>query len=357
MEEFDKIKDFSKIATLLNWAMFFVHTSLLLFFYFCQVTFMFYFNIGSVSLYLVNFYVIKKKYFRVFLILTVLEFLLHLIAATICCGWDSGFALYNFAMIGVIHYTKYIYSDIKGMNVFVQLVTFGAAFIFLFLSVFSYYFTPFYDVSYTFRYLYFANGMLSLALIILSLMNFSRGALSSERSLHELADYDELTLLFNRHKMNEILNGMCEEKKASQSKNSCYISILDIDDFKQINDTYGHNAGDYVLKTIARLMKEVTKQTRLSHVCRWGGEEFLIVQSCSEDEYEGLCGKSLVLKVLEKVRNYDFDYDSHHIPVTMTAGIATPASGDSVLSVIQKADESLYWGKQHGKNQLVENYL
>ena len=131
--------------------------------------------------------------------------------------------------------------------------------------------------------------------------------------------------------------------------------MTDIDDFKKVNDTYGHGFGDEVLITVANILTENVRKE--DYVCRWGGEEFLIVQSCAEDEYEGLGGKSLVLKVLEKVRNYDFDYDSHHIPVTMTAGIATPASGDSVLSVIQKADESLYWGKQHGKNQLVENYL
>jgi diguanylate cyclase (GGDEF)-like protein len=131
----------------------------------------------------------------------------------------------------------------------------------------------------------------------------------------------------------------------SEAGNTGFLAIADIDDFKKINDSYGHNAGDAVLKAVSERMKQQCPECRIA---RWGGEEFLILsQKNSED------GKALLEQMRQAIAGKAVSFEQQCIPVTMTIGIAARQPEQSIDAWIQNADSKLYIGKNNGKNQIV----
>ena len=125
-----------------------------------------------------------------------------------------------------------------------------------------------------------------------------------------------------------------------------WIAMADIDNFKHINDTYGHNFGDYVLQTLSELMQ---KEIEDSDICRWGGEEFLIIGH----------GKDIdkAYKVLEQFRSYveayNFSNKGSETNLTITIGLAKYEAGLNMTDWVSIADKKLYAGKYSGKNKIV----
>ena len=123
--------------------------------------------------------------------------------------------------------------------------------------------------------------------------------------------------------------------------------ICDIDDFKLINDNYGHNYGDYVLKTVAKLMKEELSE---EIVCRWGGGEFLVIGKNKNNENEAY---EKIERVRKLIKEYNFSYEGTDIILTITGGVALYQKGQSVEKWIETADQKLYEGKNSGKNRII----
>lgn len=122
------------------------------------------------------------------------------------------------------------------------------------------------------------------------------------------------------------------------------VILCDIDHFKPINDQYGHGAGDRVLATVARLMKNTVRST--DSVIRWGGEEFLIVlPDCAEDS---------ALVRAERIRQaIDEHRDDEVGGVTVSFGVAIQSSDESGDNVVARADKALYQAKEQGRNRVV----
>jgi len=162
--------------------------------------------------------------------------------------------------------------------------------------------------------------------------------------LHDLARLDPLTGLFNRR---HLMEQLARELNASQRYSSVFSVILfDIDDFKQVNDVYGHQAGDQVLIGLARLMSNELRE--IDFLARWGGEEFLcLLPKASRDEAM-VCGERL-RQSLENARLID-----NHLSKIVTAsfGIAIYQTGDDADSIVKRADDSLYAAKTSGKNRV-----
>ena len=122
--------------------------------------------------------------------------------------------------------------------------------------------------------------------------------------------------------------------------------IADIDDFKHINDTFGHECGDLVLKEIsAAILNSVRK---LDVVARWGGEEFLLL--LPNTHLEGALKKGEDIR--QMIANLTLEYEGQPVPVTMTFGVSTFADNSSIEACIKLADQALYTGKTSGKNQV-----
>ncbi len=170
----------------------------------------------------------------------------------------------------------------------------------------------------------------------------SSHAVKVRNNLRDMVERDPLTMLFNRRGCRNKIDRLIEERVT-------YSVIMgDIDFFKKINDTYGHAAGDYVLKNVSAILNNYSVQNG-GFASRWGGEEFLMIIP----KYDTEGAKDIADRLLQEIRETDFCFDGEDIDVTMTFGISTAKNGENSEVVINRADELLYKGKTSGRNQVV----
>lgn len=167
-----------------------------------------------------------------------------------------------------------------------------------------------------------------------------------QRSLRELVEQDLLTGLNNRRSAEKLLKQI--ESSCEKSGGSFCVAIGDIDHFKNVNDTYGHECGDLVLVDVSNRLKRHMKGN--GFVARWGGEEFLLV-------FEDMDVAQAVHKLeilLDEIRDASVIYkETDEVKVTMTFGIA-PGDEEKIDYAIRNADQKLYYGKNNGRNQIVQ---
>jgi len=161
-----------------------------------------------------------------------------------------------------------------------------------------------------------------------------------EQEIRKVSVTDALTGIYNRLKFDTVLNE--EIAKTKRYKIPLSLFILDIDFFKTINDTYGHNNGDEVLKTLCSIITEEIRDPDL--FARWGGEEFVVL--CPHTELKEAL--SLAERVRQKTESHSFSVDTK---VTVSIGVAMflPET-DNADSFLQRADEALYRAKREGRN-------
>ncbi|MDR1429866.1 MAG: GGDEF domain-containing protein [Spirochaetaceae bacterium] len=153
---------------------------------------------------------------------------------------------------------------------------------------------------------------------------------------------DSLTGLYNRHYAEQYFSLL--SKTANRGTNVA--ALLDIDDFKQINDTYGHAAGDKVLVDLAYLMLSEFRKT--DTVIRWGGEEFLVILN----SVTLALARSILDKLRQKIAAHTVETGGPRLNFRVTIGIA-PLDTDHIEESIARCDENLYRGKRNGKDQVA----
>jgi len=177
--------------------------------------------------------------------------------------------------------------------------------------------------------------------------DLARNAQATQKSLKKLIELDGLTELFNRRYSEKRLGQIF--KKNEELNSTFCLAIIDIDYFKKVNDTYGHEAGDVVLRGVSGILER--HMMGKGYVGRWGGEEFLLVF-----EHLNLEDSLLVLtRILDEIGESTFLYHTDSIRVTITAGIAERRKGITLNQMLKKADDLLYEGKQAGRNQIVSH--
>ena len=163
------------------------------------------------------------------------------------------------------------------------------------------------------------------------------------QQLKEYATFDHLTGLLNRRAVYEILDR--EHGRAERHKRNYSILFLDIDNFKVINDCYGHNTGDEALKEIALNASDVLREG--DWIGRWGGEEFICIlpDTCEKG------AENIALRLCKKITNTQLITANHRLQLTLSIGIACyPTDGLSIPSLITHADNGLLHAKNSGKN-------
>jgi len=157
---------------------------------------------------------------------------------------------------------------------------------------------------------------------------------------------DPLTGLYNRLKIKELF---LEEKQCvKKAQHSLSLILMDLDDFKEVNDLYGHNAGDRYLKTIADTMKEFLRLEDI--IGRWGGEEFIILLPKTPLEKARIIAQNLK----EKISEISCPMIG---PRTASFGLAELCAGDTLETIVQHADEALFQAKAKGKNRVEVSLL
>ena len=168
-----------------------------------------------------------------------------------------------------------------------------------------------------------------------------------QTTLHEQAIHDALTGLFNRRFMDDVLKR--ESFRADRHQHPLSILMIEVDSFKNFNDTYGHDAGDLVLRQVAELMRDSTRTDDIA--CRFGGDEFVLILPETPLEAARLCAE----RVRANMANLHLEYQELRLePVTLSIGVASfPQHGETVQMVLRASDKAMYQAKQAGKNRVV----
>ena len=163
-----------------------------------------------------------------------------------------------------------------------------------------------------------------------------------EEELNKLATKDMMTGIYNRYKINSIIED--EIKRAKRYGEIFSLIMFDIDYFKKVNDTYGHDIGDYVLQELSRIILQSIRQT--DSFGRWGGEEFMLVVPYTNKQ-EAI---ELAQKIRNEVQNHSFEYVKQ---ITLSIGVTQYLDNEEKDTLIKRVDSALYKAKANGRNQVV----
>jgi len=168
--------------------------------------------------------------------------------------------------------------------------------------------------------------------------------------IQHLSQHDELTGLYNYRIFQERL--LQEIKRSSRTHKPLSLLMLDIDNFKQVNDTYGHQVGDEVLKELSNIIVNQSRCSAIDVCCRYGGEEFAIIMP----ELELHNAINVADRIRAAVENHAFTLKGQRVQgaITVSFGVATLTENDNlgIEELIKKADEALYLSKKDGRNRV-----
>ena len=333
------LKSVYKFTRLVNSVLLGMVTSLMLFFYLFKATILVYFSIPTILVYLIGYFIISRYNLWFYVNVVYIWIPIYMSVTTICLGYRYGFHLYSLSLIPIIHITKYISYKIQQRKVNTAFFSTLILACYLGSTVYVSYNGAIYEGSDTSAAIFWVmNSAFVFWFLIYYTKILIKTTISSEEKLKEMSYTDKLTKLYNRHYMMEKL------ETSFQNKTQSTISMIDIDDFKKINDVYGHNAGDYVLQKLSQVMKDTCSDSIIS---RWGGEEFLIL----------LDGKNSPADMMEQLRSTVegtvFEFEQKVINVSVTIGLSDRGENKSIDQWIQNADKKLYLGKKQGKNVVI----
>ena len=286
---------------------------------------------------------IRKKKYSLAVSLIHLETILFCILHTITFGWEPTFYIYLIAMASLVYFCPFRSIYIPYLYSFLHIV------VFFFLYVFSLQHTAHITPSDTMTHLFFICNTLSAFIIILYVGYVSKASASvgrkelieQNKDLQHLANYDQMTGLYNR----ACLRNQYERFQSDQH----VLAIGDIDDFKGVNDTYGHICGDIILKELAEQMR--SKLDPNLFICRWGGEEFVIIFLNTTTQHV----KQQLVEFCQWIEQYKFQYEETILHITMTFGISQGKNQLPLDKWVEASDILLYEGKHTGKNKVLSN--
>jgi diguanylate cyclase (GGDEF)-like protein len=264
------------------------------------------------------------------------EVVAHAALAVSILGWASGFQYYLIPLIPFV-----MFNDRLG-STSVTLTALGVFAIFLVLSVFAPSGEPLTNIARAQAYANIAIPFLALGLVS---FYFRLASTSAEKRMEAIASGDSLTGLLNRRKMDERLE---EERVRFERSNKPFSVIMaDVDHFKKINDTFGHPAGDRVLRAIATIFGEGLRGQDAAS--RWGGEEFLLLLP----ETDVTAAQDVANRLREAAEGKLKQLAGLSQNVTLTFGVATFTGTSTIEACIKTADDAMYEGKRAGRNRVV----
>ncbi len=197
-----------------------------------------------------------------------------------------------------------------------------------------------------------ASGMLVAVVFLTAQWNRLRDRLKSQRlelanafeKIQLLASNDDLTRLPNRRHMNAVLSQ--EERRSDRLVRSVCLALLDIDHFKKINDTYGHAAGDEVLKGFATQLRETLRSEDV--LARWGGEEFLLLLPHTTEE----SAMQVLMRIQSRLGSITIDGEVGSLVITFSGGLTAIRSEERIADAIKRADLAMFQAKSDGRNTI-----
>lgn len=290
----------------------------------------------------VNLVLILRQHYMISTVIIYAVILVFMVTGVVCAGMSSAFQLYALGMLTCVSYNSYLHKRILKKDLPFFLIV--AIHVIAYAGVYIYGRThaPLYNIPRSAETIFLVfNSVASFYIVVLYVWLYRYVAIDSEEQLERMALVDNLTGLYNRHYLLAHI-----DNKGRESLEGCWLALLDIDDFKKINDTHGHNCGDHVLHKIADMTQETCEGCI---VCRWGGEEFIILSDKAGYDDNHLDA------LKNKIESEVFNFEDKELHITVTIGVSGYDSSLNHDAWISSADEKLYYGKKHGKNQVVRS--
>ncbi|MBP5446360.1 MAG: diguanylate cyclase [Acholeplasmatales bacterium] len=201
-----------------------------------------------------------------------------------------------------------------------------------------------YTNSFRIRFPMLYISFFAIAFFLESIITRTRKEIEESRSRYEyLYLHDALTDIYNRYGFYKVQEELFKQKDTNRA-----LAILDLDYFKNINDTYGHEKGDEVLQTLVYTMEKVVGDEGM--VCRWGGDEFTILF------YDSSNSINLCKKLIEDVRKCRFNFEGKTVTISISVGLVSGTNNNKLIisEMAKQADSNLYKAKEKGRNCLEE---
>lgn len=360
----------------------FMHVSFFIIFLVSGIYILASFNVLSITFYTTAAIQSRKSSFEKhsisWITATYMEITAHAVLCTIWLGFETCFFMYSMIVLTLAAYVLYLACDqrrfLKIITPFAVITFVTLAAVFVYLLFFPPIFTGVFgrelfeiqiQIMKGVNIFFNAFIIFFFSLAFIAEMNVLMRRLNeSNERLNYIADHDALTGLYNRrsfYRLFDKLHGREDDEEdleidSRERISDSYCVIMgDIDDFKKINDTYGHACGDEILKGVSHILQKGVNGNDIA--CRWGGEEFLIIMSGSRED---------CIKRIEEIRCSIKDFSTvsgeNTVSATMTFGLADcferlegghRLTAASVDELVQIADNRLYFGKRNGKNVVI----
>ena len=340
----------------INITLFFINIFLLLCHVFFMViyiklnhSFMILINIISLLIYLTFIFLCFKKPY-IYMKISFFEIWIHMLCAVISFGWDACFQNWSFGII--VAYFLPSFTELNKKQVHKQSFLFaGVVTLTYFLIALLTHYIDFkirinLDYNMT-NLLFIVNNLISFTIISMMALFYTSTSKRKVSELSRIAKYDELTNLYNRYALTQISEEIINSAK--ENNKSYSVAIIDIDFFKDVNDTYGHNAGDMVLEEFANILRSYSIRGIVSG--RWGGEEFIMIAPY-DIKYEQFVNilERLRIKVSKSKLKID---DNSEISITISIGVSKVDTYNILEDGVKKADINLYEAKNKGRNMVI----
>lgn len=296
----------------------------------------------------------RSRYYKLIFYFSFPEIVFHSVFATILVGWNWGFMTYIISLVALTFYFTMTLDEFKRKMRYPFCASVAITIIYIVTNIACQHIEPVYQEIAPSDFItayYCFNSLIAFTICFVFSMLFSLDVKYAENqlvkennTLDEIASRDPLTNLLNRRSMENHLNHVMEQARRTGEQFS--IIMADIDDFKLVNDTYGHDFGDKVLIAVSKTI--LSEMRNGDYLCRWGGEEFLLLIHTTGDGSAKTAER--IRKSISELRIVNAEYE---IGITMTFGISSYIPGFSMNKLIQLADENLYKGKKNGKNQVA----
>ena len=291
-----------------------------------------------IAFYVFSYWLIKIKKYYLYALICGNVFFVFIAVTSLMAGFNTGFHFYLVGLCIVSFFTSYFSKskDIKGSIVWVGL----SLAIYLTLYLVSQFNQPYYAIEKWLEITLFTTNAVVLFLFIASYMVvFLKYALSLEKKIMNESRTDELTQINNRY-------GLYDYFDLTEDKSNKVLALFDIDNFKAVNDRYGHAGGDYVLKRIAEIASEELND---SFVCRYGGEEFVVVM----EEGKEIPVLDRLEALRKRIESETFCFEGETFQITVTIGATKNCDEISLKNWVEQTDDKMYSGKKSGKNKTV----
>lgn len=312
------------------------------------------YNILSIPFYLFLYKKIFHRHIAFYVTIMHIQITLHAFIMIILWGWNYEFQILILAMIS----TVYIYRRGFAKNLIyltsLEIIIFASA---RMITIWTAPLTepnPIINHDLSQDFLFTMISALNIAIAVFAIISIATINKHTNKlvftrlnedniALDNLANVDPLTELLNRRYIYKYI----ENFELHTPEHNLVVAIGDIDDFKDVNDTSGHDTGDLVLITVSDIIRHSIRENDL--VCRWGGDEFLIIMPdiITEDAYK------IVNDIREYVSNKAFHYNKYRFKVTVSFGISVIDKNNNFNEALALADENLYKSKANGKNQVT----